>query len=117
MVVSSSGGEDIEEVRWDVEARRETFASRGQKLIYWGPLKRLEKVLLRTAIAPWSYAASRLYHDVYWYNVIGRGRVREALGGVWGQLFQKYPSIGRELPDVPAFSRAVLESSEQRRCT
>ncbi len=110
-------GEDIEEVRWDVEARRETFASRGQKLIYWGPLKRLEKVLLRTAIAPWSYAASRLYHDVYWYNVIGRGRVREALGGVWGQLFQKYPSIGRELPDVPAFSRAVLESSEQRRCT
>ena len=84
-------GEDIEKVQWQVEAQRETFASRGQKLIYWGPLKRLEKLLLRTVIAPWSYAASRLYHDVYWYNVIGRGRARKALTGAWGQLFKNYP--------------------------
>ncbi|MBH40701.1 MAG: iron-sulfur cluster-binding protein [Chloroflexi bacterium] len=84
-------GEDIEQVQWQVEAQRETFASRGQKLIYWGPLKRLEKLLLRTVIAPWSYAASRLYHDVYWYNVIGRGRAKKALTGAWGQLFKKYP--------------------------
>jgi uncharacterized protein (DUF362 family) len=84
-------GEDIEKVQWEVEAQRETFASRGQKLIYWGPLKRLEKLLLRTVIAPWSYAASRLYHDVYWYNVIGRGRARKALTGAWGQLFKNYP--------------------------
>ena len=66
-------GADIEQVKWQVAARQDTFASRGQKLIYWGPLKRLEKMLLRTVIAPWSYAASRLYHDVYWYNVVGRG--------------------------------------------
>ena len=71
-------GADIEQVKWQVAARQDTFASRGQKLIYWGPLKRLEKMLLRTVIAPWSYAASRLYHDVYWYNAVGRGRVRQA---------------------------------------
>ena len=92
-------GADIEKVKWQVAARQDTFASRGQKLIYWGPLKRLEKMLLRTVIAPWSYAASRLYHDVYWYNVVGRGRVRQALGGPWGELFQRYPSVaGQELP-------------------
>ena len=92
-------GADIEQVKWQVAARQDTFASRGQKLIYWGPLKRLEKMLLRTVIAPWSYAASRLYHDVYWYNAVGRGRVRQALNGPWGELFQRYPTVaGQELP-------------------
>jgi hypothetical protein len=68
----------------------DTLASRGQKLIYWGPLKPLEHLLLSTAIAPWSYIASRLYHDVYWYNCVGRRRVRQALRANWGQLFTKY---------------------------
>ena len=94
-------GADIDEVRWQVAARQDTFASRGQKAIYWGPLKRLEKVLLRTVIAPWSYAASRLYHDVYWYNVVGRGRVRRALQGPWGELFRRYPSVAGQALPVP----------------
>ncbi len=83
-------GEDIERVAWEVQKRRETFASRGQKLIYWGPLKRLERLLLQTWIAPWSYMASRAYHDVYWYNVVGRRRVGKALKTEWGRLFQRY---------------------------
>ena len=101
-------GADIEKVRWQVAARQDTFASRGQKLIYWGPLKRLEKMLLRTVIAPWSYAASRLYHDVYWYNAIGRRRVRKALNGEWGRLFQRYPSTaGQDLP-TPVETQAAV---------
>jgi uncharacterized protein (DUF362 family) len=104
-------GTDIDEVRWQVAARQETFASRGQKAIYWGPLKRLEKLLLRTVIAPWSYVASRLYHDVYWYNVIGRGRVREARRGPWGELFQRYPSeSGQELPALTEDPKAAVRS-------
>ncbi len=91
-------GEDVDQVRWQADARRDTFASRGQKLIYWGPLKRLERLLLRTVITPWSYAASRAYHDLYWYNVIGRRRVRAALQSPWGRLFQQYPAEGRTLP-------------------
>ena len=101
-------GADIEQVKWQVAARQDTFASRGQKLIYWGPLKRLEKMLLRTVIAPWSYAASRLYHDVYWYNAVGRGRVRQALNGPWGELFQRYPTVaGQELPTPVQASAAA----------
>ena len=104
-------GADIEQVKWQVASQQETFASRGQKLIYWGPLKRLEKLLLRTAIAPWSYAASRLYHDVYWYNVVGRGRVRRALRGPWGELFQRYPTdAGAELP-VPIEEHSAAAQS------
>jgi hypothetical protein len=66
------------------------LASRGQKLIYWGPLKQLEHLLLRTFLAPWSYLASILYHDVFWYNCIGRHRVRQALSTDWGKLFARY---------------------------
>ena len=86
-------GEDPEWVkgqRWGFTGNENTFASRGQKMIYWGPLKPLEKFLLRTALAPWSYLASIAYHDLYWYLFVGRGRVRQAMKTPWGKLFQSY---------------------------
>ncbi len=64
-------GEDISTVNFHFDAG-DTLASRGQKMIYWGPLKWLEHLLLRTVLTPWFYAASILYHDVYWYNCVGR---------------------------------------------
>ena len=83
-------GEDIGKVNFHFTGTANTFASRGQKLIYWGPLKPLEKILLRTVIAPWSYVASRLYHDAYWYPCVGRKRVSSVLDTEWGKLFRKY---------------------------
>jgi len=83
-------GEDISDVNFHFHANQETLASRGQKLIYHGPLKPLEKVLLRSCIAPWSYCASRLYHDVFWYPCIGKPRVRKILRTEWGKLFEQY---------------------------
>ncbi len=83
-------GDDISGENWGFVMTRSTFASRGQEMIYWGPLKHLEKTLLRTWMAPWSYLASRLYHDVYWYPFVGKCRVKQTLGGEWGRLFQRY---------------------------
>jgi uncharacterized protein (DUF362 family) len=83
-------GEDIQKVNFHFHAEENTFASRGQKLIYWGPLKPLEPFLLRTVIAPWSYIASILYHDYYWYPLIGKTRVKKMLGTGWGKLLQSY---------------------------
>ncbi len=83
-------GADIEEVNWGFAAAENTLASRGQKLIYWGPLKSLENVLLRSFLTPWAYAASNLYHNAYWLRVVGRKRVREAMKTPWGRLFQEY---------------------------
>ena len=82
-------GQDISKVNLHFRVQ-DTLASRGQKMIYWGPLKWLEHLLLRTFLAPWSYAASFLYHDVYWYNFVGRARVRKALQTGWGKLFTSY---------------------------
>ena len=83
-------GYDIEqEAPWHF-VQEDTFASRGQKLIYHGPLKPLEKPLLQSPIVPWSYFASNFYHNVYWYPFIGRQRVEAALQTKWGQLFKSY---------------------------
>lgn len=83
-------GEDVSSVNWHFRGREETFASRGQKLIYHGPLKPLEKLLLRSPIAPWSYLASNLYFNHYWYRFIGKKRLADAMKTGWGQLFQSY---------------------------
>lgn len=88
---------EIEIIGYDIEQeapwgfiQEDTFASRGQKLIYQGPLKPLEKLLLQSPIVPWSYFASNFYHNVYWYPFVGRKRVEEALKTPWGQLFASY---------------------------
>lgn len=83
-------GEDISEVNFHFHEKMETFASRGQKLIYHGPLKPMENMLLRSFIAPWSYYASRLYHDGFWYPCVGKPRVKAMLETEWGKLFDSY---------------------------
>lgn len=87
----------IEIVGYDIEqeqpwhfVQEDTFASRGQKMIYHGALKPLEKPLLQSPIVPWSFFASNFYHNVYWYPFVGRKRVEEALKTPWGHLFESY---------------------------
>ncbi len=68
----------------------DTFASKGQKLIYNKLPHNIEKLLLQSIIAPWSYFASFLYHDVYWYNIIGKPRIKRFYKTEWGKLFKSY---------------------------
>jgi len=83
-------GYDIaQEAPWNFK-QEDTLASRGQKLIYQGPLKPFEKLLLQSPLVPWSYFASNFYHNVYWYPFVGRRRVEAALQTKWGQLFKSY---------------------------
>jgi hypothetical protein len=94
-----------------------TFASRGQHLIYWGPLKKPLEWSLKTFLAPWSYIASVVYHDTFWYTFVAKKRMEEALRSEWGRLFcnweklepdeRGYPDVGEE---VPTFDRAGLHS-------
>lgn len=93
-------GYDIEqEPAWNF-VQEDTFASRGQKLIYHGPLKPLEKPLLQSPLVPWSYFASNFYHNVYWYPFVGRKRVEAALNTRWGRLFRSYGDGSVVLPGM-----------------
>lgn len=88
---------EIEIIGYDIEkeppwyfTQEDTLASRGQKMIYHGPLKPFEKILLQSPLVPWSYFASNFYHNVYWYPFVGRNRVAAALETPWGKLFKAY---------------------------
>ncbi len=80
--------------------QEDTFASRGQKMIYHGWLKFVEKPLLQSPIVPWAYFASNFYHNVYWYPFVGRQRVESALQNPWGQLFREYGDGNVVLPGM-----------------
>ena len=82
-------GADISGINFHFQVK-DTFASRGQKAIYWGKLKPLEYLLLRTPIVPWSFVASRVFHDFYWYNVHGKKVARKFQRTEWGELFKSY---------------------------
>jgi uncharacterized protein (DUF362 family) len=104
---------EIEVLGYDVSAedwhfvQEDTFASRGQKLIYHGPLKPFENVLLRSPVVPWSYFASNFYHNVYWYPFVGRQRVESALDTKWGRLFRSYGDGKVVLPGLEPGTTAV----------
>ncbi len=115
------GDPDEIEIVGDVEAGRQnwhfvgpfqkmTFASRMQHRIYWGPLKGPIEWSLKTVLAPWSYIASVVYHDTFWYPFLGKAKMQAALNSEWGRLFrnwenlrpddQGYPNIGFQAPKL-----------------
>jgi hypothetical protein len=107
-------GYDIEQEKPWHFVQEDTFASKGQKMIYHGPLKPLEKPLLQSPLVPWSYFASNFYHNVYWYPFVGRKRVEEALQTPWGRLFESYgdgkvvlPGIGPRTVDQAAVAQPL----------
>lgn len=83
-------GDDVSGMNFGFSWRDNTFASHGQKMIYHGWLKPLENFLLRTPLVVWSYVASWLYHDAYWYPFVGRGRVKAFMETERGRLFRSY---------------------------
>lgn len=100
--------------------QRMTFASKMQHQIYWGPLKRPVEWSLKTWLAPWSYVASVVYHDLYWYPRFSRPSMRQALASPWGRLFQNwreavaqadddgFPWVGEAQPDFQRDVAAML---------
>ncbi len=83
--------------KWDFVGpfKKMTSASKMQHKVYWGPLKKPLEWSLKTVLVPWSYMASVLYHDSFWYPTHKR-IVEESLGSDWGRLFNNWESL--EIP-------------------
>jgi uncharacterized protein (DUF362 family) len=117
--VEMVGDVEVAEERWNFVGpfRKMTFASRGQHLIYWGPLKKPLEWSLRTFLAPWSYLASVAYHDMFWYSFVAKKQMEAALQSEWGRLFRNWEQLEadeRGYPEVgegaAPFDRAGLHS-------
>lgn len=62
----------------------------GDQLIRRGPLRPLKGLLLHSPLVAWAPLASNIYHDLFWYPLVGRSRIRAFAGTAWGQLFDRY---------------------------
>ena len=101
--------------------KKMTFASRMQHRIYWGPLKKPLEWSLKTFLAPWSYIASVVYHDSFWYPMFAKHKMQQALQSAWGRLFHNwekavpddngYPCVDGEAPELKRSGLSVLMRS------
>ena len=91
------GDEEAVNKSWNFTGpfKKMTFASRMQHLIYWGPLKGPVEWTLKTILAPWSYMASVLYHDTFWYPT-HQHIIHNILKSDWGKLFHNWQELARK---------------------
>jgi uncharacterized protein (DUF362 family) len=92
--------------------KKMTFASKMQHLIYWGWLKRPLEWSLKTWLAPWSYIASVLYHDSFWYPLRGKRLMAEVLNSDWGRLFRNWENVK---PDADGYPEVGTEPAQLNR--
>jgi len=82
-------GDDISQVNLNFKVRK-SLVIRGDQAIRLGWLRPLERLLLHSPLWIWAPIASTLYHDYYWYPLIGAKRVRNFMKTQWGELFSRY---------------------------
>jgi hypothetical protein len=92
-----------------------------QHRIYWGNLRGPVQWTLKTVLAPWSYVASVLYHDSFWYPRNADRLMAGVLSSDWGRLFQNwehvaadahgYPDVGQEPAAVSRMGPGALRKS------
>lgn len=93
--------------------KKMTFASRMQHRIYWGPLKKPLEWTLKTVLAPWSYIASVVYHDSFWYPFFAKRKMDQVLKNPWGRLFRNYETLvsdDRGFPQVGTNAASLKRS-------
>ena len=112
------GDEDVIEENWGFVGpfKKMTFASRMQHKIYWGRLKKPLEWTLKTILAPWSYIASVVYHDFFWYPTHLK-RIKKILGSDWGRLFHNWEKVALPADDLktPGFTDVGSEPARLQR--
>jgi hypothetical protein len=77
-------------------------------LIWFGPLKRFQKLFFHTPLVNGFIFASEVYHDLYRWPLIDRKIFeRWCESTAWGQLFLQY---GQEGPQDDHAARALVEA-------
>lgn len=98
-------GEDISKVDWNFHVKR-SLVVWGDQQVRKGRLKFLEPLMHTFLFQLGPVMMSAIYHDLFWYNTVGKKRIRKYNKTEWGKLFQKYPS------EVPKGQRINLIRKE-----
>lgn len=83
-------GEDVSDVNFGFEVG-DNGASRVGDILWFGPLKKIQKLFFHTPLVYIFIFGSSFYHDFYWYQVKGKKIVRDFQENTeWGKLFKSY---------------------------
>lgn len=86
-------GHDIAEENFGFSVG-DNMASRVGDAIWFGPLKALQKILVRTPLVYTLIFGSYLYHDYLWWPLRGKRLQRiHARNTKWGRHFESYPEV------------------------
>jgi uncharacterized protein (DUF362 family) len=105
------GDRDAANENWRFHVGKNLVRIGGGDLIWFGPLKRFQKLFFRTPLVNGFILASEVYHDLYrWPMLDRRAFERWCDQTAWGQLFLRYARMGpqgdrpspRPAPSVPA---------------
>jgi uncharacterized protein (DUF362 family) len=84
-------GEDISEMNFHFSVG-DNLASRAGDLVWFGPLKRFQKLFFRTPLVHLFIAGSYIYHDWIWWPFVGKCRMQVIEANTeWGKFFAGYP--------------------------
>jgi uncharacterized protein (DUF362 family) len=82
-------GHDITGINFGFHTKK-SFVIWGDQLLRKGPLKFLEKIALHSPLVFWAPMASNIYHDWFWYPIVGKSIIRKFSQTEWGRLFKAY---------------------------
>jgi len=84
-------GDDVSGESWGFRVGKNLVRIGGGDLIWFGPLKRLQKLFFHTPLVNAFILASEIYHDYYRWPTRDRGVFERWLVETpWGKLFQRY---------------------------
>jgi len=89
------GDRDAAAENWRFHVGKNLVRIGGGDLIWFGPLKRFQKLFFRTPLVNGFILASEVYHDLYRWPLIDRRVFQHwCEATAWGQLFLRYAQMG-----------------------
>jgi uncharacterized protein (DUF362 family) len=106
--IEIAGDVDAADENWHFHVGKNLVRVAGGDLIWFGPLRRFQKLFFRTPLVNGFILASDVYHDFYRWPLVDRRRFErwcETTG--WGQLFLRYARLGPQGEPFVARSQAA----------
>jgi uncharacterized protein (DUF362 family) len=104
--IEIAGDVDAAQENWKFHVGKNLVRVGGGDLIWFGPLKRFQKLFFHTPLVNGFILASDVYHDFYRWPLVDR-RVFERWSETtdWGRLFLRYAQLGPQGEPPPEIAR------------
>lgn len=84
-------GENVSNINWNFKVKR-SIVIWGDQMVRKGPLQFLYPLFRSELFFLGPTYASMIYHDMLWYPIIGKQRIKKFYQTEWGKTFNKYPA-------------------------